>query len=58
MGNWHGSLPMRGIWWSFTDLNLGYDFYNYGVFLTFYVIPLSVYYVMYDVTTKHEDTLL
>ena len=35
----------------------GYDFYNYDAFGV-YVIPLSVYSVMYDITTKTEDTLL
>ena len=37
---------------------LGYDYYNYGAFDFFYVIPLSIYDVMYDITTKSEGTLL
>ena len=36
---------------------LGHDYYNYGAF-DFYVFPLSIYDVMYDITTKSEDTLL
>ena len=36
---------------------LGYDYYNYGAF-DFYVIPLSIYDVMSDITTKSEGTLL
>ena len=37
---------------------LGYDSYNYGAFDFFNVFPLSIYDVMYDITTKPEGTLL
>ena len=32
-----------------------YDLHNYGAF-DFYAIPLSIYDVMYDITTKQNDT--
>ena len=36
---------------------LGYYFYIYGAF-DLYVIPLSIYDVMYDITTTPEGSLL
>ena len=35
---------------------LGYDFYIYGAF-EFYAIPLLIYDVMYDITTKPVITI-
>ena len=37
---------------------LGYDYYNYGAFDFFYVFPLSIYDVIYDITADTEGTLV